>query len=540
VTFITTPVYPSTIAKRSVSIDGNAWTDSLVDSASYAMSTVGWEDGVHTIQVKAVDSRGRSGYSSQRSFIVDNAPPIAADPKAEYPDNSTAVNNNTDVLVTVLVKDVQVGLRTDSGVVLTSENIDTAAAVTCLMWDDGTSGDKVAHDNIYTAVVKVNTDTTGSVGYSITAEDKLGNAVTLTSAIRLDNTPPVISVYSLTPEPEITINPAGKRSYFEKLIVRGEYSDEGGSGLCRVFASIKNDSGNHVNNSPIDLSPRDSVFSRIINLVPGNNFISLEARDGAGNVTIRIDTVTYIEPKATMVVGKNGGTITSPNGVSAVIPQDALLKTLEITITRVLPIDQPNPIDASVRLLNVAHDFGPDGTTFRKPVTITLSYTEADLDPDQDGVNNLDPSKFIIVFWDGETWLSAGDASVDTVNRLVSVSVNHFTTFDIAQKEVVTATKLIAYWTHNPVKAASGSYFNYDIPHTGHVGLSIIDMAGDLVYQVIANKTSVEPGSYSVGWRGQNVSERFAGAGLYIYVFAYKDAVTGKTTIIRKPIGLLK
>jgi hypothetical protein len=43
-----------------------------------------------------------------------------------------------------------------------------------------------------------------------------------------------------------------------------------------------------------------------------------------------------------------------------------------------------------------------------------------------------------------------------------------------------------------------------------------------------------------VGWRGQNVSERFAGAGLYVYVFTYKDTATGKTTIIRKPVGLLK
>ena len=540
VSFVVTPVYPAAIVSREISIDGNPWTDSLVDSASYTMSTTGWEDGAHTIQVRATDDKGRNGFSSQRSFIVDNSPPITADPQVEYPDNGNSVNINSDILITVLAKDVQVGLRTDSGVVLTSDFIDTASSVTYLMRDDGQNGDNVENDNIFSSLVKVTTDTTGTIGYSIKAEDLLGNAVTLTSCIQLDNTPPEISVFTLIPEPEVTINPAGKRSYFDKLILRGEYSDEGGSGLSRVFVSVKNDSGDHVNNSPIDLSPKDSVFSRIINLVPGINFISLEARDCAGNTTIRNDTVTYIEPKATEVIGRDGGVIASPNGVKAVIPEDAMLKSGEITITKVLPIDQPDPVDASVKLLNTAHEFGPDGMTFRKPVYITLSYTEADLDIDQDGVNDFDPDKFTIVFWDGETWLNAGNAAVDTVNRLVSVSVNHFTTFDIAERETFAASQLIAYWTHNPVKSSEGSYFNYEIPEAGTVFFAIVDMAGDLVYQLIARGKPVQPGTYSVGWRGQNVAERFSGAGLYVYVFRYTKNSTGKSTIIRKPIGLLK
>ncbi|GAF75591.1 unnamed protein product, partial [marine sediment metagenome] len=324
------------------------------------------------------------------------------------------------------------------------------------------------------------------------------------------------------------------------LILRGEYSDEGGSGLSRVFVSVKNDSGDNVNNSPIDLSPKDSIFSRIINLVPGVNLITLEAKDNAGNKTSRYETVNYIEPKATKVIGKNGGTVKSPNGVSVVIPQYALLKSKEITITKVDPIDEPEPVNPNVRLLNVAHDFGPDGLTFRKPITITLSYTEANLDIDQNGVNDFDPNKFTIVFWDGETWLNAGKATVDPVKRLVSVSVNHFTIFDIAEYNTTAPSELITYWTHNPVKSQDGSHFFYEIPEGGNVSLAIVDLAGDLVYRLIGKGTYVGAGRYSVGWYGQNVSERFAGAGLYVYVFIYRRTSTGKSTIIRKPIGLLK
>jgi hypothetical protein len=540
VRFAITPVSPATIARRMVSIDGGPWSDSLVDSASYRMSTIGWEEGTHSIQVRAIDSKGRSGYSSQRSFIVDNAPPIAADPKAEYPNNAVSAARNAAVLITVLAKDVLTGLRSDSAVVLRSDNIDTATSLTLVMRDDGQEGDKVANDNVYSAQVKVTSDTTGAIGYSITATDRLLNAVTLTSAIRLDNTPPDLSPIALTPEPELISSSSEKRSYFDKLIMRGAYSDEGGSGLSRVMVTIKNDSAANVNNSPIDLSSKDSLFSRILHLVPGKNYLTFEAADNAGNTTTRFDTVTYIEPKATKVVTRDGGAITSPNGVAVTIPKDALLRSTEITITRVLAIDEPKPLNAAIKLLQVPHDFGPDGASFRKPVRVTLSYTEADLDPDQNGVNDFDPSKFIIVFWDGSTWLSAGSASVDTVTKLVSVDVNHFTMFDIAQQETSGVEKLVTYWTHNPVKSSSGSYFNYELPAQGTVSLAIMDMAGDLVYQLIPKNTARATGTYSVGWRGQNVAERFAGAGLYVYLFTYKNSATGDNKIIRKPIGLLK
>ncbi|MBN2035963.1 MAG: hypothetical protein JW768_04405 [Chitinispirillaceae bacterium] len=540
VQFSITPVSPATITRRSVSIDGGPWSDSLVDSASYSMSTIGWEEGTHTIQVRAVDSRGRNGYSSQRTFIVDNAPPIAADPKAQYPNSAGMAARDASVLITVLVKDVLTGLRSDSAVVLRSQRIDTTATLAMVMRDDGQEGDRVAGDNVFSASVTVKNDTTGTVGYSITAADRLNNSVTLTSAIRLDNTPPEITLFTLTPEPETIAGTGGKRSYFEKLVMRGAYSDEGGSGLSRVMVTIRNDSAANVNNSPVDLSPDDSVFSRIIHLVPGMNYMAFEAVDNAGNATVRRDTVTYIEPKATKTISRSGGAVTSPNGVAVTVPKDALLGSAEVTITRVLPIDEPKPLSSAVKLLQVPHDFGPDGTSFRKPVRVTLSYTEADLDPDQNGVNDFDPSKFIIVFWDGSTWLAAGAASVDTAHMLVSVEVNHFTMFDIAQKETASIEKLVTYWTRNPVKASSGSYFNYELPEQGTVSLAILDMAGDLVYQLIRKNTSQPPGTYSVGWRGQNVAERFAGAGLYVYLFTYKSSVTGETKIIRKPIGLLQ
>lgn len=627
VEFSAVAVSPAAIIKREISIDGGSWTDSLVDSASRAINTVDWEDGTHSVQVRATDNRGHVGHSQQvlfvtrnapsvavlapeasdtlddtilvrfraeavapaviestlvsvdggayrstdtdstarifsgpladgshvfklkvkddrgkvgesdeRLFVVDNAPPIVADPKVVYPDGASTARRGAEVLVTVLVKDLIAGLDRDSAVVLTSKEL-ASSPVTYLLHDDGQEGDVVAGDHVFSSKVTVDTDSSGRIAYTVRGTDRLRNSVRLEAAIILDNQLPRISCV-LEPEPEIMGAGTVLKTYFDKLVMKGSYSDPGGAGLAAVFVAVRNDSGKHVNNSPIDLSLSDSLFSRVIHLVPDTNRITLSAADHAGNDTSVTVTVVYLEPKATKVVDAKGGEVESPDGAGVVVPKHALLGPVEITITKVDPIEQPKPLDPDLVLLNVGHDFGPDGAAFRKPVTLTLAYTEADLDKDQDGARDIDPLKLTMVFWDGETWRSAGKAEVDTAERTVSVAVNHFTMYDLAVNNGERPRKLKVYWTHNPVRAGKGSFFTYEIPKEGKVSLRILDLAGDLVYTVIPFETTKEAGSHSEAWYGQNVSERFAGAGLYVYVFTYNDG--SKSTVIRKPVGVLK
>jgi hypothetical protein len=79
-----------------------------------------------------------------------------------------------------------------------------------------------------------------------------------------------------------------------------------------------------------------------------------------------------------------------------------------------------------------------------------------------------------------------------------------------------------------------------DIPDTGKAGAYIADMAGNMVFSLITKNTSFNPGRYQVVWNGQSVSGSFAGAGVYIYVFTYTRKATGKVTVIRKPVFLVK
>jgi hypothetical protein len=335
---------------------------------------------------------------------------------------------------------------------------------------------------------------------------------------------------------------AGLALYTDRVVLKGRYSDAGGSGLSRVFISIVNDTGKHVESSPIELAPADSLFSRVVTLVKGANTIMLHAVDRAGNTDSAVIAVTVYDPKATERIDRAGGTVRGDDGATVSVPKDALLSSVEITIVRVNAIDQPKPLDASMKLLNVCHDFGPDGLTFRKPVVLSLAYNEADLDKDQNKKRDIDPMKLAVVFWDGKTWRTAGVSSVDTVRRTVTVSVNHFTMYDLAEVTAAVPEKVVAYWTANPVKSGSGSYFMYGVPARGTVSLRILDMAGHVVREMIPDKTTAEPANqlYSVAWNGCNVSDRFAGAGLYVYVFKYQNDDTKAITIIRKPVGLLR
>lgn len=534
----TTPSVSTVIAKREISVDGSDWDSAGLGESSYSLVTTALENGTHTVMIRLTDNSGNGMISLARSFVVDNEAPIAADPRVIIPGTGEVTNLNSAILITALIKDNIVGLADVLPVMLTSDAINSAGVTSMEMKDDGTGGDIVAGDNVFTASVTVATDSSGLIDFTVTATDKLGNSASVTSTVMLDNRAPIFKSFDYHPDPEPVTASSGV-VYSDRIIARGSYSDSAGSGIYRASIAVQNGDGDYVNNSPIELTPEDSLFSRIVELVPGVNIITSMVEDKAGNSTTRIDTITYIEPKATTVIGSDGGVVSSQNGVSVSVPANALIGSEEITITRVDPEELPEPESDDVVLLGVPFEFGPDGQSFRKPVTITLTYTEADLDRDMDGEADLDVTKLGAVFWDGEKWHLAGDAVVDTVNRTVTISVNHFTVFDIAELTMDAPSELITYWSENPISAQKGSLFNYRIPSKGTVSLMILDLAGELVYQVIGKETPVEPGYYSVAWYGKNVAERRAAPGIYVSLFVYTPE-GGSAEIIRKPIGLLK
>lgn len=129
-----------------------------------------------------------------------------------------------------------------------------------------------------------------------------------------------------------------------------------------------------------------------------------------------------------------GGTIRvsqgSVMGTIIEIPPDAIDAPVTITIAE--SVGAPEPGIGINRLGNVV-DFGPGQISFNIPVTITLPYTNP---------NNFDDELLNIFYYNigALRWEMVPGSIVDTVNRTVSVDINHFSIYMVADGADITAS----------------------------------------------------------------------------------------------------
>ncbi len=117
---------------------------------------------------------------------------------------------------------------------------------------------------------------------------------------------------------------------------------------------------------------------------------------------------------ASMVVGPSGGMVQA-DGAQVFIPAGALSGDVEITIERVDPSTLPDPANS----LGDAYDFGPDGTQFSAPVTITLPLLAAPANGQTAVMSWLDSSS---------QWVDIGSETFGF--REISAQIDHFTPFN--------------------------------------------------------------------------------------------------------------
>ncbi|MGB5502966.1 MAG: CHRD domain-containing protein [Polyangiales bacterium] len=117
------------------------------------------------------------------------------------------------------------------------------------------------------------------------------------------------------------------------------------------------------------------------------------------------------------VIGNAGGTATSSDGrVVITIPAGALSDDTLISIV-------PNSTSGS---LGTPYAFGPEGITFNEPVTVTVSYTDADI---PDGAS--DESILIAKQYNGYFWRGVTNSIVDSNAKTVSALVTGFSTYGL-------------------------------------------------------------------------------------------------------------
>ena len=124
-------------------------------------------------------------------------------------------------------------------------------------------------------------------------------------------------------------------------------------------------------------------------------------------------------------IDANGGTIVSADGIlHIIIPTGALSSATTISI-------QPLTNELPDGVYN-GYSLTPDGQKFQKPITLEFHYRDADLD-------TLDAGGLSVAYQSAnKTWEIFEDPILDTINKTVSISTDHFTPY-----QILIASKLV-------------------------------------------------------------------------------------------------
>ena len=135
------------------------------------------------------------------------------------------------------------------------------------------------------------------------------------------------------------------------------------------------------------------------------------------------------EGEVAVTIGATGGLVEHPGGATVEVPEGALEEDVEITI-RKLDADEIDLPEEDVG--TDAWDFGPDGTLFSAPVTITLPVT-VELDEDEDLLMAYhdveDAAWYVVEPLDEDDEHNANSHVYDSEAGTLSVETEHFTAF---------------------------------------------------------------------------------------------------------------
>jgi hypothetical protein len=161
-------------------------------------------------------------------------------------------------------------------------------------------------------------------------------------------------------------------------------------------------------------------------------FSSCKKGNGGENSTKEPGLVTTVGTPTgtatTKVIGTAGGTLSTPdNSLTVQIPAGTLSSDQTISIQ---PITNTNPASKGAAYRITPHDI-----TFSKPIQITFTYTD-------DQVDGSAPSFLSIAYQNKEgIWMAISGAEVNQTTKKLTVNTTHFSDWSLLQPLVVTTSK---------------------------------------------------------------------------------------------------
>jgi hypothetical protein len=176
---------------------------------------------------------------------------------------------------------------------------------------------------------------------------------------------------------------------------------------------------------------KDTMFSTRYAFGYGYGYGYTVPESGGGGASTATGT-TYVYDIVTTsgqftqdVIAKSGDekvALSIPRGVIGKTSAGAALTRITVT-----PATDPPDPPADSSVIGLTYDFGPQGATFTPPITVTFTYTPADVPA---GVNE---NALTIAYYDTtkSVWVVLEGISVNTATHTISGKVSHFTSFAV-------------------------------------------------------------------------------------------------------------
>lgn len=214
---------------------------------------------------------------------------------------------------------------------------------------------------------------------------------------------------------------------------------------------------------------------------------------GSATVTASVEGHTAsmeVKVKDGAVVSASGASFSAQNSlVTLNIPAGALTQTRNITVA---PATSTPPND---RLMpGTAFEFGPNGTTFASPITITITYDPSKL---TGGSPEGGLQLYEVV---GTLWRVVTGSTVDLATKKVTGSVSHFTVYGVLMQprvETVTINRDTTVQVKTTVQFAAALKDNEQLPLTRPVVWSSSN-TGVLTIDASGLATAIVPGQSTV------------------------------------------
>ena len=150
----------------------------------------------------------------------------------------------------------------------------------------------------------------------------------------------------------------------------------------------------------------------------GNATITATSEGHSGSATVAVTDGTTI--------GLAGGTVNAASGaVKLVFQTNTVPNGTAVTVS--VPATLPAPLTGQALTVvpGATYTFGPDGTVFAKPVSLTIHYDVAQLPP------GALESDLAIYTFANNAWAAMSASTVDVVNKTVTASITHFSTWGV-------------------------------------------------------------------------------------------------------------